>query len=399
MLNVGHHYFVGGGSDRYMLALGALLKSRGHAVVPFATAHERNEPTPWADYFPAGVNPSEPRLTDALRFLWSTEARTAMQRVLAEAQSDLAHLHIYYGQLTASILGPLHEARVPVVQSLHEYKLACPVYSFVSNGAVCEACAGQSFWRALPRRCNRGSVMRTAASIAEAYLSRWAGDVRRVDHFIAVSDFMRRKMEEYGLGAGRITTVHNFVDAKAVEPATDTGSYAFYFGRLERLKGLFTLIEAAGAVPALPLWIAGEGKARSELEAEVQRQGWSHIRFLGFQRGQALEDLIRGARCTVLPAEWYENCPMSILEALAYARPVVGSRIGGIPELIEDGVDGYLFEPGNIEELRAILRGFSSEPEQTVEMGRAGRAKVKQRFSPDAHYAQIRAVYDQVLHT
>ncbi|MEM8598866.1 MAG: glycosyltransferase family 4 protein [Bacteroidota bacterium] len=394
---MGHHYFVGGGSDRYLLALGALLESHGHDVIPFATAHERNEPTRWADYFPAGVNPSRPGLSDAFRFLWSSDARTAMQRVLAEAHPDVAHLHIYYGQLTASILGPLHDAGVPVVQSLHEYKLACPVYSFISNGAVCEACAGQSFWRALPRRCNRGSVVRTAASVAEAYISRWAGDLRHVDHFIAVSDFMRRKMEEYGLGAGRITTVHNFVDANAVVPATDAGDYAFYFGRLERLKGLYTLIEAAGAVPELPLWIAGEGKARAELEAEVERQGWTHIRFLGFQRGQALEDLIRGARCTVLPAEWYENCPMSVLEALAYARPVVGSHIGGIPELIDHGVDGFLFEPGNVEQLRTILQEFLVEPGRTIEMGQAGRTKVKQRFSPEVHYSQICAVYDQVL--
>ncbi|HYE95248.1 MAG TPA: glycosyltransferase family 4 protein [Rubricoccaceae bacterium] len=396
VLNVGHHYRVIGGSDRYLVELGQLLERHGHRVIPFVAAHPDNLPTPWARYFPPAPNTTRPAFGDAVQFLYSKPARAAMRRLLAEVEVDLAHLHVYYGKLTASILAPLREAGLPVVQTLHEYKLLCPVYTFISNGEICEACGGKEFWQALPRRCNQRSVARTTLSVAEAYFARRLGDVDTVTHFIAPSDFLRRKMIEHDVAADRITTVHNFADTERIAPSPSRSGPVVYFGRLERVKGLFTLLEAAALAPEVPLVLVGDGRARPALEAFAAARGLGHVRFLGFQEGEALERVLRESVASVLPAEWYENCPLAVLEAMAYAKPVIGSRIGGIPELVEDGETGFLVAPRDAEALADRLRWIVAHPVQAAEMGRAGRERVERDFSPEVHYARVRAVYDAV---
>lgn len=397
VLHGSHHYFVAGGSDRYFFELETLLRENGHRVIPFCASDERNEPSEYAHYFPAAADPQRATAADALRFIYSREASRNLQRLLQEQQPQLAHLHIYYGKLTASILTPLRAAGIPVIQTLHEYKLLCPVYTCIRNAEICEACAGKHFWKALAHRCNRGSLARSAASMVESYVSKWLGNREQVDHFIGVSQFMTDKMLSIGIPEERISTVHNFVDSDSVVPADQPGSYLLYFGRLEAIKGLFTLLDALREHPELRCVIAGTGPARTALEARAKELGLHNVEFPGFIGGEALHDLIRGASCTVLPSEWYENCPMSVLESLAFARPVIGARIGGIPELIADGDDGLLFEPGDSAQLAAALREVAGNPQRALEMGRAGREKVSRSFSPQVHYAQIASVYARVL--
>ncbi|WP_263786839.1 glycosyltransferase family 4 protein [Salinibacter grassmerensis] len=399
ILNAGHHHHVQGGSDRVMLRLGELLEAQGHTVVPFASQHPENRPSRWEDYFPKRVDTKDPSLGDAARFVYSPEARRQMARLLDDAGPlDLAHLHIYYGQLTASILKPLVEADVPIVQTLHEYKLTCPVHSHRSQGEICEACAGHAFWRALPRRCNEGSLARTALSVLEASVSRALGDAHHVDHFIAVSDFLREKMIEHDVAAPEtITTVHNFVDPDRIEPSRGRGEHILYFGRIAPEKGLRTLIDAAAPLTDLPVRIAGTGKQREALEAEVARRGLDHIQFVGFQNGEELWDLVRRSICTVLPSEVYDTCPLTVLESFACGCPAIGADIGGIPELIDDRVDGQLFPSGDEEALREALVWMQTHRGKAVEMGRQGRTKVEEHFSPEQHYRQVREVYAEVL--
>lgn len=397
ILNTGHYYHVKGGSDRCMIRLGELLEDRGHEVVPFATRHEDNRPTRWSSFFPKGVNTTDPTPADAARFVYSPEARQCMKDLLdAAGPFDLAHLHIYYGQLTASILKPLVQAEIPIVQSLHEYKLTCPVYSHLSQGEICEACEGRAFWKALPRRCNQSSLARTALSVLEAYVSRALGDTTHVDHFVAVSNFMRDKMIDHEVVEPEdITTVHNFIDASRFDASTRTGNHFLYFGRISDEKGLDTLIQAVAPLD-VPLVIAGTGPQKADLEAEVEKRGLDHIHFVGFKDGDDLWKLVRGSICTVLPSEWYENCPMSVLESLASARPVVGADIGGIPELIRDGVDGRLVPSGDAAALRQALHWMGENRDRAVEMGRRGREKVQNHFSPEQHRRQMFDVYQTI---
>ena len=397
VVNVSQNYYVKGGSDRYFFSLGQLLEKQGHKVIPFASSQPQNQQTAWSKYFPDGVNFDTPTIKDISRFLYSKAAAKAINRLVLDNQPHVAHLHIYYGQLTTSILTPLKEAGIPIVQTLHEYKLVCPVYTMISNGEVCEACQGHDFWKAAVKKCNRGSLSRSLLSAVEAYISRQMGAIEQVDHFITVSDFQRRKLIDLGVPKEKLTRVHNFIDTSHIVPSSKQGEYFLYFGRLERLKGIFTLVEAAATIPDVPLIILGDGEARQELENWLAQRNLTHIKVLGAKKGAELKEFIANSICSILPSEWYENCPLAVLESLAYGRPVIGTDIGGIPELITDGVDGYVIPCKDSETLRERMVYLAEHRDEALEMGLAGRQKVMTQFSADKHYQEILDVYQKII--
>ena len=397
ILNVSQNHYIRGGSDRYFFTLAEMLKKHGHQVIPFTAVSPKNEPSEWEHYFPRGADFEHPGVGDLLRFLYSRDAAKSIQQLLNDTNIDLAHFHIYYGKLTASILGELKGAGIPLIQTLHEYKLTCPVYSHLSNDEICEACAGKHFWRALPKRCNRGSIARTTLSVTEAYVSKMLGAVEKFDHFISVSHFLRKKMISHGIAKNKISTVHNFVDVSDITPNFSTGEYVLYFGRIHQSKGILTLIKAAAPLKQVPLYIVGDGEAMPEVQRIIEQNGSEHIHLLGFKQGDELRELILNSICTVLPSEWYENCPMAVLESYAYGKPVIGADIGGIPELIQDGVDGFLVPSGEQDALRERLLWMAEHKNDAVEMGRIGRQKMETEFNADIHYERIMNVYQQFL--
>lgn len=395
VLQVSNNHFVAGGSDRYYFELSDALRRSGFDVLNFAANDERNVATECAGWFPDAPIIEDARPGDLLRYLYSPAARNGMSRLLDENTVDVAHLHIYYGRLTASILKALHERAVPVVQTLHEYKLICAVYTCMRDGHTCESCHGRQFWKAAVHRCNRGSVARSLASAVESYTSKALGSHDLVDHFITVSDFQRgRILENRICEPSRVTTVHNFVDPERLPAELSPGRYLAYFGRLERLKGIDTLLAAMRRLPQVHLKIIGDGSYRAVCEAADRDM--DNVEYAGFLSGDELFDAIRGAFATVIPSEWYENCPMSVLESLAMAKPVIGTAIGGIPELISDQEDGFVVPAGDAAALAEAIGRLAGDKSLAREFGAAGRRKIETRFSPAAHVSRIRRVYGQL---
>ncbi len=393
VLGVHNRHRLIGGAERYYLELGRLLAARGHRVVHLSTAHPENEPAPGPALFLPPNDLVRPGPADLVRFHYSRRAARAVRSLLSAERIDLAHLHIYHGQLTAAILAPLRRAGVPLVQTLHEYKLLCPVHTFLSRGVLCEACGGRHFHRALPRRCNRGSLARTLVSVSESYLSRWLGAATQIDHFVAVSEFVRGKMIAHGFSPERITTIPHFVDAERTTSGSGPGEHFLYAGRLEGYKGIFTLLEAAAEVRELPLLFAGEGNDRAQLEREIEARKLSHVRCLGFRRGEELAALLRASRCAIVPSQSYETFGLAALEAFACARPVVASAIGALPELVTHGEDGLLFPAGDAGALAQHLRWLATHPAQAAALGARGRQKALERYSPQAHHDRLLEVY------
>lgn len=397
VLNISQNHYIRGGCDRYFFTMGELLQKHGNNVIPFTAASPRNEHTEWEQYFPRGADFDNPGPIDLLRFIYSRNASTSIQRLLRNADVDIAHFHVYHGKLTASILGSLKKADIPLIQTLHDYKLTCPIATHLSNDEICESCEGKNFYRAIPKRCNRRSLARTVLSVSESYVSRFLGNVDKFDHFISVSNFLRKKMIQFDIPEEKISTVHNFVDVSNFTPNYSDGDYVLYFGRVDRSKGIFTLIEAAESLKQFPLYIAGEGEAMPEVERFIEENGCEHIHLLGFKQGDELRELILNSTCTVLPSEWYENCPMSILESFAYGKPVIGADIGGIPELINHGDDGFLVPSGDVEELRDRLQWMCDNKTQAIEMGKTAREKMENEFNADIHYEKILNVYKKFM--
>lgn len=396
VLQVSQNLFVRGGSDRVFLDTCALLKRHGHTVIPFVAQHPENAASDFEEYFPPAADFENPGPVDLLRFIYSRPAAKAIRRLIRKHKPDVAHLHIYYGKLTASILPVLKAEGVPVVHTMHEYRQISPNYTLVHNDKIDEDCCGMQAWRAVLRRFNRGSLSRSALATAEWYVSRMIGSQRRIDRFIAISDFQKRKMAEHGVQAEKIARVYNFVEpgevlARNVEP--DAGGYFLYFGRIERIKGVFTLADAAKDLPDITVKIVGDGVAKPELAGYLKSKQINNVELISFTQGDALRQLIRDSLATVLPAEWYEPFGLTVLESFAQERPVIASKMGALPELIDEGQDGLLFDPGDVDALRTQMQTLLNDPARADAMGKAGWTKLLERFTPDAHYHELIRVY------
>lgn len=394
VLLVNNYRHVRGGSDRCFLEQARLLERKGHRVVTLASGPATRP----GDLALEPVDLRRPSPVELARFLFSRRARRLVRELQAsDRRVDLAHLHITYGQVTAAILAPLVESEVPIVQTLHEYRLVCPVSTFVSHGALCEACRGGRVWPAVARRCNRGSLARSLVSAVEHRVSLRLGSSDLVDHFVAPSEFLRAKMIEHGLAPERISTLPNFVDARTLEPARGPGQHFLYCGRLERLKGVLTLVRASAAVPEVPLLLVGDGEARPELERLLAEPRHAHVRLVGRPPRAELERLVRTARCLVCPSEWYENHPLVVLEAMAVGRAVIATRIGGLPELVRDGETGLTCPPGDQAALADRLRHAAGHPGELVAMGTRARERALAELDPDSHHRNLLALYERLL--
>lgn len=407
VLQANKFFYGRGGAETAVFQVTQLLQQYGHTVIPFAMQDARNLPSDYSDYFVSNVELRQQasalaplqrrRWTTAGRILYSREAERKMEALIRATKPEIAHLHNIYHQLSPSILRPLLRHRIATVLTLHDYKLICPNYTLFSGDAVCERCKGHKYYQAVFQGCVKNSRLKSALCALEAYAHKpWRIYARGVDVYIAPSRFMRQKMMEFGLDGGRIVHVPNFLNLEDHEPCTSLESYFVYTGRIEAAKGVATLLEAVTSsrvAPQFELRIAGDGEQRATLEGLCRANGMNHIRFLGPLSSTQVSSLLRRAMFSVLPSRWFENAPLAIHEAYAFGKPVVATRIGGIPELVEEGRTGLLFEPGDTEDLRRKIDYLLTHPAQLAEMGRNARELAEQAYGPDRHYQQLMDVY------
>lgn len=402
VLAVNKYFYPRGGAERYFLELSRMLARRGHEVVPFSMQDPENEPTPYGEYFvsPSGFDKRETlpdMLRAAARVVYSVEARRKIEVLVEKARPDVAHLHNIAHQLSPSILYGLRAQGVPVVQTLHDYKLVCPNYQMFVDGAVCERCRGGRYYNAVLHRCMHGSLSRSLNVCAEAYLHAALGTYRRfVELFVAPSRSLRERMIAHGVEPSRIVHVPHAISLEGYEPTYEPGGYAAYIGRLAVGKGVDVVLRAAARVPEVRFVIAGTGPLKADLEAEAAHLGLDNVEFLGYVTGGELRSAFSGALCVVVPSECLENSPITVFESFAYGRPVVGSSIGGVPELVVDGETGFLFEPGDAEALGDRIRRLAADRRRATEMGRAARARLERDHSPETHCDRILGIYERV---
>ena len=403
ILHVNKFLYRRGGAEGYMLDVAAMQQAAGHEVAHFGMAHPQNEPMPYAAHFPSHVEFEPPpsgaagKVRGMGRLLWSRSASRGVEAVLEDFRPDVVHLHNVYHQLSPSVLAPIRRRGLPAVMTLHDYKLACPTYRFLDHGAPCEACLTHRFWEPLRRRCNAGSLAASAVNAVELSVHTLTGAYAPVGIFACPSRFLEAKMRQGKVFPERLRWIPNFVDVDGIPVATEPGNgRVAYGGRLSDEKGVDTLVAAAAATPGLEVDIAGEGPIRPSLEALAAELGVAdRVRFLGRLGLPAVHDLLRASSVAVCPSRWYENMPLAILEAFACGVPVVGTGLGGIPELIEPGVDGAIVPPNDPRALGAALRDLAHDPARAHALGAAGRTKVERGFSSDAHLERLWRLYDE----
>jgi len=400
ILHVNKFLYRRGGAEAYMLDLAALQDAAGHTTATFGMQHPQNPPHRYQAHLPPYLELNPPpaglgaRARAAGRILWSPAAAAGLARVVADFHPDVVHLHNIYEHLSPSVLRPVLRAGVPMVMTLHDYKLACPTYQLLAAGSPCEACLGGGFHNAVLRRCKNGSAAHSAVAAVETAAHRWTGAYRPVARFICPSRFMATKMGEAGVFPDRLVVVPHFAEVSTVATKVQAGGDVLFAGRLSPEKGVDTLIEAVGlAGPAVRVVIAGDGPERPHLEALAERLAPGRARFLGQVAKTELHDRIRASGVLVVPSRWYENQPMIVLEAFACGVPVVATTLGGLPELVEPGVDGFLVPPDDPAALAATLTQAQGDAPRLFALGAAARRKAERLFAPDHHVQRILATY------
>jgi len=402
VLLVNKFYYLRGGAERSVFETKRLLENRGHDVIPFSMVDDRNAPSPYGQYFVDHVefntgHSVRQKLGIVPRVIYYREARRKLERLLRRERVDVAHLHNIAHQISPSILDSLRKYRVPVVQTLHDYKLICPTYTLLAGGQVCQRCLGGHYYHAAVQRCNKGSLTASLLNVVEMYAHRAMGLYRRgIDLYLAPSRFLKNKLREDGLPRAPVMYLPNAIDAGQYQPRYGDDGYGLYFGRLSPEKGVHTLIRAMKGLKDIELRIIGEGLQRDRLQRAVQEDNLENVRFCGPLYGDDLKTVLAGARFVVVPSECYENCPFSVLESFAMGKPVLGAAIGGIPELIDPGIDGLLFRPGDPIDLQRKMRQLDRDGEQRIAMGRRARQKVERLFGLTSHYRKLMQAYRAV---
>lgn len=399
ILQINKFYFLKGGSERHMFELSELLESRGHTVIPFSMQHPQNLPTPYAQYFVAPVDFDKFRISAFLKFFYNWDAVSQLKRLIRDEKPDVAHLHNVAHQLTPAIIRVLKRHGIPVVMTLHDYQPICPNYQLYVKGKECRRCQGGGYYHCALNRCVKDSRAKSLMSMLELYLHRRLfKNYDLVDRFIAPSKFMAEVSIAFGLPKEKMAVLYNFLgdgQRAALESPADPAAeeYLLYFGRLTEEKGVSDLLKAL--LHGLKLKVVGAGPERAALESEAsEMELTTQVDFYGYQEGGDLLKLIKQARAVVLPARWPENMPYSLIESLAAGRPLIVSRIGGLPELVSSGVNGYIFAPGDQQGLRQAIQALLGADAEALSAASRRQALA---FESGQFYGKISEIYSSLL--
>ena len=401
LLSINNYYYRRGGAEVVFLEQNRLFEEIGWQVIPFAMKHNNNFASKWQEYFvdelEFGSNYSLPeKMNMAAKVIYSFEARDKIEQLANQIKPNIAHAHNVYHHISPAIFGKLKNMGIPTVLTLHDLKIACPCYTMLASDGICERCKGGKIWNVVTHRCVKNSLVLSSVIFLESAVHRMLGCYsKNIDKFVVPSRFFIEKFVEWGWDRERFVHIPNFVDTRQFEPKGDVGKPFVYLGRLSYNKGVGTFIKAV-AKAGVKAWIVGAGHEEQEfrhLAAELN----ADVEFLGYKTGEAMAEMVRGARAMVLPSEWYENAPMSVLEAYALERPVIGAEIGGIPELIKVGETGDLFSSGDVQALAETLRYFHDLPDSKIlEMGKAGRAWASENFTASRYRERLLDLYSSM---
>lgn len=351
-----------GGSETYIFEIGTQLQKMGHEVQYFGMENENrivgNRVNCYTTNMDFHIGKLE-RLIYPMKIIYSLEARKKLRKVLDDFSPDVVHLNNFNFQLTPSVIYEIikyreqNEKEIKIIYTAHDYQLICPNHSLriQDKNENCERCLGGNYLNCVQHRCIHNSRVKSIIGAMEGWIYRKLKTYRYIDKIICPSFFLEQKILSNPVFHGKTIVMHNFVNAgDNNENIVKNGNYVLYFGRYAQEKGITTLLRVCEKLKEIPFVFAGKGP----LEEKVNQV--TNIKNMGFLKGERLEQIIRNASFTIYPSEWYENCPFSVMESIAYGTPVIGADIGGIPELIQAGITGEIFKSGDEKELCAIIK-------------------------------------------
>uniref|UniRef100_UPI004047FF07 glycosyltransferase n=1 Tax=Polaribacter sp. TaxID=1920175 RepID=UPI004047FF07 len=401
ILQINNQHYLMGGAHRVYLDTAELLRKNGHDVFVYSLKEKQSFVDENDDFFPEAVDFRGGNFLNKIvsikKFINNRKAATQLKKYIKKIKPEVAHVHLFMGGLTTSILKVLKECKIPVVHTVHDYRLICPSYLFLDgNNKICEKCKNGRFVNCVTNKCSDKSLAQSGILALDAYYRKYVMNPNNyISRYIFVSAFIANKHDEFQKGIKlKSVVLHNFIsNLEDIAPNSKNGKYFLYLGRLSREKGVDTLISAAEGAN-INLKIVGNGPLLERRDSCKNK----NIEFLGFKNGSELWNIVKNASFVIVPSEWYENNPLSILESYAYGKPVIGSNIGGIPEIVQHNKTGYLFEQGSVSGLQEILVQANAISEEEYEIfSQNARCFAEDKFNPVKHYKELMNIYKEVI--
>lgn len=401
ILLINNFHYRRGGADTVYFNTAKLLEQHGHDVFFFSIRNPDNVPYERSKYFITYRDYRKLSLFVKIKsissFIYNKEAYIKLLNLIDDVKPDVAHIHLFLGGLSVSILKALKKRNVPIVHTLHDYRLICPAYTFLDrNNNICELCKDKLYLRCAIKRCSlEGKFSHSTMLSMEAYFRKYfLNPVKYIDRFIFVSNFSKNKHIEFNHDFTiKSEVLYNFTKTVNDKREINKGNYFLYYGRLSREKGLISLIDSA-RVTKVSLVIVGTGP----LLEKYKDQKFDNIQFWGYKSGEELWEIVRNASFVVLPSEWFENNPLTIVESFSLGKPVIGADIGGIPELINNE-NGFLFKARNPESLsETLIKAKNITDEEYHRMSLCVIDFAYKHFSEEAHFDKLLSIYKSVIH-
>jgi len=376
-----HNYYQHpGGEDAVVQAEEELLRKAGHYVSLFEVSN-------------VVIQGLASQLKVGVQVIYSFAWRQKLCEVLKRKRPDVVHVHNFFPLLTPAIYDACVHAGVPVVQTLHNYRLLCPSGLFMRNGKVCEECLEKGPFQGVRYGCYRGSRIQTLpVTLMLAFHKLRRTWHKKVNCFIALTKFAKEKFVQAGFPSQKIVVKPNFVSLPE-RPSKQKGEYAVFVGRLSKEKGVGTLLQAWHELPDMPIKLIGDGPLLNKAISQSPKS----VEVMGRKNHDETLDQMTNALFLVMPSECYETFGLVIVEAMACGVPVVASRLGAMAEIVDDGKTGLLFEPGNAKDLASKVRWLFEHPEKAEQMGKNARAEYEAKYTPERNYELLMDIYQQAI--
>lgn len=397
ILIINTFYYIEGGADTYAFQLVDLLKKEGHDVIFFCMQHPRNNPTSFEKYFVSNVDFQNrmnfwQKLKSIPRLFWSREANRKLRQLIENEKPHIAHIHNIHYEISPSIIYTLKRHNIPIVMTLHDYVLVCPLRTMYVNNEVCDSCKGGNFFSAVRKKCIRGSYLASFIVYLSFIFHKALKTFSHIDLFVSPSRFLADTFQRMGFRSSIVTKPYCFDSAGDYNDSSMQQQGILYFGRLQAIKGLDVLIEAVRGLD-VNLRIVGRGPVEERLHAKLATENIRNVTIVGHMSQAQLKEELRRCLFVVQPSLWYENYPYSIIESFACGRAVIGSNRGGIPELVIDKQNGLLFDPVDPNDLRNKIQFLLHNRHLNHEWGLNAQCWVKKTTDIEDHYRTIIGFY------
>ncbi len=408
ILIINSRYFLSAGPEKYMFGLKEMLEKNGHEVIPFSVRNSRNEKSRFEEYFAEPIGGGDkvfyseyrkdPKTMMQMlgREFYSFHVRKRLDSLIKETRPDIAYILHHYNKLSPSVIDACKNNSLPVVMRLSDFFLLCPESHFYRDRGVCEECVDHSLFRAVRHRCVKGSIILSGIKAMALKFHRLLGVYSRLDFVVIQSRFTISRMKK-AISPEKISFNPTFI-ARTEGFNGSIGDYLLHVGRIEEQKGIIHAIKAVENT-GYALKIVGSSSTghEAELRKYVKDKRIDNVKFLGPKYGEELDSLYRGSRAVIIPAIWYENMPNVALEAMMHSRPILASGLGSLKELVRDGENGLLFEPGNAHQIREKIEMIFDDDALCSRLGKNSYADAVEKYSPKKHYEVLLDVFSRAV--